>query len=183
LGENAEEATVASDDRDTFTAWASARQQALFRTAYLLTADRSRADDLTQSALIKVAARWARLRPGDPDAYARTCIVRDNISIWRRRRRELLVAAVPELAIADPSASTDRRLAVASALATLTARQRTVLVLRYYIDLTEQQTADELGISIGTVKAHAHQALIRLRSAAPELAEFVDRSNRPEAST
>jgi RNA polymerase sigma-70 factor (sigma-E family) len=173
---------VASDDKETFTAWASARQLALFRTAYLLTADRSRAEDLVQSALIKVAARWARLREGDPDAYARTCIVRDNISIWRHRRRELLVEAVPERASADVSASTDRRLAVASALATLSARQRTVLVLRYYMDLTEQQTADELGISRGTVKAHAHQALSRLRSAAPELAEFVDRSHRPEAS-
>jgi RNA polymerase sigma-70 factor (sigma-E family) len=174
---------VASDDRETFTAWASARQPALFRTAYLLTADRSRAEDLTQTALIKVASRWARLRDGDPDAYARTCIVRDNISTWRRRRHELLVAAVPERATGDASASVDRRLALASALATLAPRQRTVLVLRYYADLTEQQTAEALGLSVGTVKAHAHQALSKLRTAAPELAEFVDRSSRPEAST
>jgi DNA-directed RNA polymerase specialized sigma24 family protein len=57
------------------------------------------------------------------------------------------------------------------------------LVLRYYMDLTEQQTADLLGLSVGTVKAHAHQALRRLRSAAPDLAEFVERPTRPEAST
>jgi len=172
---------VAGDDRQTFTAWASARQRALFRTAYLLTADPSRAEDLVQSALFKVATRWPRLRDGDPDAYARTCMVRDNISTWRRRRREVLVAAAPEQAIGDPSASVDRRLALASALSTLSARQRTVLVLRYYADLTEQQTADALGLSIGTVKAHAHQALSRLRAAAPELSEFVDRSHNPEA--
>jgi RNA polymerase sigma-70 factor (sigma-E family) len=174
---------VASDDRETFTAWASARQHALFRTAYLLTADRSRAEDLVQTALIKVATRWPRLRDGDPDAYARTCMVRDNISTWRRRRRELLVADPPEQVVSDSSAHVDRRLAVASALATLSARQRTVLVLRYYMDLTEQQTADLLGLSVGTVKAHAHQALRRLRSAAPDLAEFVERPTRPEAST
>jgi RNA polymerase sigma-70 factor (sigma-E family) len=174
---------VASDDRETFTAWASARQQALFRTAYLLTADRSRAEDLVQIALMKVAARWARLRDGDPDAFARTCIVRDNISAWRRRRREVLVETAPDRATGDPMTAIDRRLALASALATLAPRQRTVLVLRYYADLTEQQTAETLGLSVGTVKAHAHQALHRLRSAAPELAEFVDRSHRPEAST
>jgi RNA polymerase sigma-70 factor (sigma-E family) len=174
---------VARDDKETFTAWASARQQALFRTAYLLTGDRPRAEDLVQAALIKVADRWQRLSQGDPDAYARTCIVRDNISTWRRRRRELLVAATPEQPVGDPSSSVDRRLVLASALATLSPRQRTVLVLRYYADLTEQQTADALGLAPGTVKAHAHQALKRLRSAAPELAEFVDRSNRPEGSS
>jgi RNA polymerase sigma-70 factor (sigma-E family) len=183
LGGNAEEATVASDDRETFTAWASARQLALFRTAYLLTADRSRAEDLVQTALVKVADRWARLRTGDPDAYARTCIVRDNISIWRHRRRELLVAVAPDQPTPDLSAAVDRRLALASALATLSPRQRSVLVLRYYVDLTEQQTAEALGLSVGTIKAHSHQALKKLRTAAPELAEFVDRSSRPEAST
>jgi RNA polymerase sigma-70 factor (sigma-E family) len=172
---------VAGDDRETFTAWASARQQVLFRTAYLLTADRSRAEDLVQNALMKVAGRWARLRDGDPEAYARTCIVRDNISAWRRRRHEVLVASPPEQRAGDPSGTVDRRLAVASALATLSARQRTVLVLRYFSDLTEQQTADQLGISRGAVKAHAHQALAKLRSAAPDLAEFVDRSHNPEA--
>ena len=174
---------MAIDDRETFTAWAAARQHALFRTAYLLTADRSRAEDLVQTALIKVATRWSRLREGDPDAYARTCMVRDNISTWRRHRRELLVADPPEQAVSDSSARVDRRLAVAQALATLCAGQRPVLVLRYYVDLTEQQTADLLGLSVGTVKAHAHQALHRLRSAAPDLAEFVERSTRPEAST
>jgi RNA polymerase sigma-70 factor (sigma-E family) len=174
---------VASDDKQTFTAWASARQQALFRTAYLLTGDRARAEDLVQNALIKVADRWQRLSHGDPEAYARTCIARDNISSWRRRRRELLVAATPEQAVGDPSSAVDRRLMLAAVLATLSPRQRSVLVLRYYADLTEQQTADALGLSPGTVKAHAHQALKRLRSAAAELAEPTDRSKRPEASS
>jgi RNA polymerase sigma-70 factor (sigma-E family) len=171
---------VGSDDRETFTAWASARQGALFRTAYLITANRAAAEDLVQAALMKVAARWTRLRDGDPDAYARTCIVRDNVSTWRKRRREVLVAATPDRTAADPTAVVDRRLALASALASLSVRQRAVLVLRFYDDLSTQQTADMLGISVGTVKAHTHRALQRLRTAIPDLA---DRPTRPEATS
>jgi RNA polymerase sigma-70 factor (sigma-E family) len=174
---------MAGDGREAFTAWASARQQSLFRTAYLITGDRQRAEDLVQDALVKVAARWSRLSSQDPDAYARTILVRDNISWWRRRRREVLVATLPDSGTHDAATAVDRRVLMASALATLSDRQRSVLVLRYYADLTERQTAEALGVSVGTVKAHAHHGLAKLRTAAPELAEFVDRSNRPEAST
>jgi RNA polymerase sigma-70 factor (sigma-E family) len=170
---------VASDDRDTFTAWATGRQLALFRVAYLLSGDRHRAEDLLQETLIKVAARWPRLRDGDPDAYARTILVRDNISWWRRRRRETLVAVAPERSSGGDFEAVDRRLIVAEALDRLTPRQRAVLVLRYYDDLTEQQTAAALGVSTGTVKAHAHHGLARLREAAPELAQFFDPTTRP----
>jgi RNA polymerase sigma-70 factor (sigma-E family) len=170
---------VASDDRDAFTAWAVGRQQALFRTAYLLSGDRHRAEDLLQETMLKVAARWSRLRDGDPDAYARTILVRDNISWWRRLRRETVVATPPDRPSGDTSDVSDRRIAVAKALDCLTPRQRAVLVLRYYDDLTEQQTAAALGVSLGTVKAHAHHGLARLREAAPELAQFLDRTTRP----
>lgn len=174
---------MANDDRETFTAWAAGRQQVLFRTAYLLSGDRHRAEDLLQETLLKVAARWPRLRDGDPDAYARTILVRDNISWWRRRRRETVVAAPPQQPAADTVDTIDRRLIVARALDRLTARQRAVLVLRYYDDLTESQTAAVLGVSRGTVKTHAHNALARLRDAAPELAEFLDHTTSPGTSS
>jgi RNA polymerase sigma-70 factor (sigma-E family) len=165
--------TVSDDDRETFTAWAVGRQQKLFRTAYLISGDRHRAEDLLQETLLKVAARWSRLRDEDPDAYARRVLVRDNISWWRRVRREIVVQAPPERPLPDHFDASDRRIVVASALACLTTRQRAVLVLRYYEDLTERQTATALGVSVGTVKAHAHHGLARLREAAPELAELI----------
>ena len=174
---------MASDDRDTFTAWAAGRQLALFRVAYLLSGDRHRAEDLLQDTLLKVAARWPRLRDGDPDAYARTILVRDNVSWWRRRRKETLVAVAPERSSGSDFDAVDRRLVVAAALDRLSPRQRAVLVLRYYDDLTEQQTAAALGVSTGTVKAHAHHGLARLRVAAPELAEYFSTPTRPGTPT
>ena len=172
---------MAGDDQETFTAWAAGRQLALFRTAYLLCGDRHRAEDLLQETLLKVAVRWSRLRDGDPDAYARTILVRDNISWWRRHRRETPVGRPPDRP-ADDLGAADRRIVVAAALECLTARQRAVLVLRYYEDLTERETASTLGVSIGTIKAHAHHGLARLRQSAPELSEFLDRTTRPGAS-
>jgi len=157
-------------DRDSFTQWATERQLALLRTAVLLTGDHHRAEDLVQEALTKVALRWRRLRDGHPDAYARQIIVRDNISWWRRHRAES-TAEVGE--IAAPETRPDRTLMLTEALARLTPRQRAVVVLRYYDDLTERDTAAALGVSVGTVKSQTHLALRRLREAAPELAELL----------
>jgi RNA polymerase sigma-70 factor (sigma-E family) len=154
-----------------FTRWARERQQALLRTAVLLTGDHHRAEDLVQDALTKVAVRWRRLRDENPDAYARQVIVRTNISWWRKHRREV-IAVVPERPA--PSSTTDRRLALDDALATLTPRQRATVVLRYYDDLTEAATAEVLGCSTGTVKSQTHAALARLRTAAPHLAELLE---------
>lgn len=130
-----------SDDEQSFTGWAAARQHALLRSAYLLTLDNGRAEDLVQEALVKVASRWGRLRDQQPEAYARQVIYRDNVSWWRRHRRELL-----------------------------TERQRAVLVMRYFDDLSEAETARLLGVAVGTVKSQTHTALRRLRECAPELA-------------
>ena len=77
-----------SNARESFTAWARARQGSLLRTATLLAGDPHRAEDLVQEALTKVALRWPALRDGSPEAYARRILVRDNISWWRRRRRD-----------------------------------------------------------------------------------------------
>ena len=162
----------ATSDADAFSAWAVHSQKRLLRTAVLLTGHQQRAEDLVQEALVKVALRWGRLREGYPEAYARQILVRDNISWWRKHRRELLVEP-PEGPPVDTSAATDRRLMLDRALAALTPRQRAVVVLRYYDDLTEQATADALGVAVGTVKSQTHLALRRLAEAAPELAELL----------
>lgn len=162
------------DAEESFTRWAGDRQLALLRTAVLLTGDHHRAEDLVQDALTKVAARWHRLRDGNPDAYARQVIVRTNVSWWRRNRREV-VADPPERASAvrlEPAV--DRRMALDRALAQLTPRQRATVVLRFYDDLSERATADVLGVSVGTVKSQTHLALRRMREVAPDLVELLE---------
>jgi RNA polymerase sigma-70 factor (sigma-E family) len=171
----------ATSDAEAFSAWAAHSQVRLLRTAVLLTGHQQRAEDLVQEALVKVALRWGRLRDGYPEAYARQILVRDNISWWRKHRREVLVEP-PEGPPVDTSAATDRRLMLDRALATLTPRQRAVVVLRYYDDLTEQATADTLGVAIGTVKSQTHLALRRLAEAAPELAELLGHEMGEEVS-
>ena len=161
-----------SEQEASFTRWASDRQLALMRTALLLTGDHHRSEDLVQDALAKVAARWSRLRDEAPEAYARQIIVRTNISWWRKQRREV-VADPGDRAVAAADPSVDRRMLLDHALARLTARQRSVVVLRYYDDLSERETADLLGVSVGTVKSTTHDALRRMRESSPELAELL----------
>ena len=160
-------------DEEAFRRWAGERQLALLRTALLLTGDHHRAEDLVQEALTKVALRWRRLAAGNPEGYARQIIVRDNISAWRKRRREVVVAEPTDVPGPDLAAGIDRRILLDQALSALTPRQRTVVVLRYYLDLTERDAADAMGVSVGTVKSQTHLALRRLREAAPELAELL----------
>jgi RNA polymerase sigma-70 factor (sigma-E family) len=146
------------------------------RTAYRLTGNQHDAEDLVQASLLKVVPHWARLA-GDPEAYVRRTLVTSNVSRWRRRRwREVTTDAVPDRATAH--AATDERLALQDALAELAPRQRAVVVLRYYEDLTERQTADALGIAVGTVKSQARDALARLRELLPgvEMTEHEGRS-------
>ena len=155
---------------EDFEDFVAARQQALLRTAYLLTGQRQDAEDLVQVALVKAVPHWHRLS-GDPEAYVRKILVRENVSRWRGRRwREVSVeeprdhesAGLDEVDVAG-------RVALRRALATLAPRQRAVIVLRYFEDRTEVETAALLGISVGTVKSQARDALARLRAAAPEL--------------
>lgn len=165
-----------SRDRDEFTRWARARQAHLLRAALLMSGDRARAEDLLQEALTEVAVRWRRLRDGNPDAYARTVIYHGHVSWWRRRRHEVLTAY--DVEPVQQHQPVDRGLAIRRALAALTPRQRAVVVLRYFEDLTERDAAEALGVSIGTVKSQTHLALLRLREAAPELAEFLHEESR-----
>jgi RNA polymerase sigma-70 factor (sigma-E family) len=156
-----------SDD-DSFEAYVRARLPALNRTAFLLTGGNPHdAEDLVQAALARVVVRWRSV--DDPDAYVRRALYHESVSRWRQLRArpaELLTAQPPERgASTDP----DTRLVVAAALRRLTARQRAVLVLRFYEDRTEVQAAEILGVGIGTVKSQTRHALQRLRQVAPDL--------------
>jgi RNA polymerase sigma-70 factor (sigma-E family) len=147
---------------DSFEAFVLARQAALLRTAFLLTGHAQDAEDLVQVALVKVVPHWRRIAD-DPEPYVRRVLVRENISRWRRRRwREVTTEHLPDVLAEAPDH--DDLLWVRAALTGLAPRQRAVVVLRYYEDRTEAETADLLGISVGTVKSHARDALARLRT-------------------
>jgi RNA polymerase sigma-70 factor (sigma-E family) len=161
-------------DEQEFTDWAAGVERQLLRSAYLLTNDLHRAQDLVQEALVKVALRWSRLRTGNPTAYARTIVARDNISWWRRGRRE--VVGDPRPPEAPSSSDPEAALVVRRALARLTPAQRAVLVLRHFDDLSERETAAILGVTVGTVKSQNAAALKRLRDGAPELLDLIGRT-------
>ncbi|MEU8379364.1 SigE family RNA polymerase sigma factor [Streptosporangium sp. NPDC048865] len=159
------------DRNDSFRGFVAGHQQALMRTAYLLTGDPHQAEDLLQSVLLKVLGRWSRLsRVEHPEAYARKALLNQYIS-WRRHRvmNELPTADPPDRPYSGED-STVVRLVMRQALMRLPPRQRAVIVLRYYEDRTERETAELLDCSIGTVKSQAHYALARLRELAPDLA-------------
>jgi RNA polymerase sigma-70 factor (sigma-E family) len=157
--------------REDFEAFVAARYAGLLRTAYLLTGDHHDAEDLLQQSLVKAVGAWKRIE-GDPEPYVRTILVRQNVSRWRRRRwRELPTESPPETLVSDEG--TDARLALHRALGVLAPRQRAVIVLRYYEDLTEAQTAEALGIAVGTVKSQTRDALRRLREEVPGLADML----------
>ena len=157
------------DEREDFEAFVAARYDALLRTAYLLTGDHHDAEDLLQQTLVKAVGAWSRIT-GDPEPYVRTILVRQNVSRWRRRRwREVSTDVPRDTPVTHDGA--EERLVLHRALGVLAPRQRAVIVLRYYEDLTEVQTAAALGISVGTVKSQARDALRRLRAIVPGLAE------------
>jgi len=154
--------------REDFETYVAARYDALLRTAYLLTGHHHDAEDLLQQALVKAVGAWGRM--DEPDAYVRTVLVRTNISRWRRRRwREVSTDLPRDVGVTDDGA--EDRLVLQRALGVLAPRQRAVIVLRYYEDLTEVQTAAALGIAVGTVKSQARDALRRLREVVPGLTE------------
>jgi RNA polymerase sigma-70 factor (sigma-E family) len=159
---------VVVDDEERypgFRAFVAARSSALARTAFLLTGDAQAAEDLLQEALARVAGRWRRVvAGGDPEPYVRRVIYTVHVSRWRKHRGREWSGAVPDGPVGPDLAELSAgRLTVRSALDDLTPKQRAVIVLRFYEDLTERQAADVLGVSISTVKAQTVDALIRLR--------------------
>jgi RNA polymerase sigma-70 factor (sigma-E family) len=152
---------------DTFDAYVAAAWQRLLRSAWLLTHDWYLAEDLLQTALLKVAPKWHTIADGAPDAYVRKTLATTYLSWWRRRwRGEVPTARPPERAGAgeDPMDAVGVRTALTQALATLPKQQRAVLMLRYHADLTESATAAALGISVGAVKSHSSRAIAALRA-------------------
>ena len=159
---------MADDGQEAFAAFVAARQGALLRAATLVSGDPHLAQGLLQDALVKLARVWRRVGSDHPEAYVRRVLYRDLVS-WRRRHRRESLGTVVEVPSADASAAVDERMALRTALAQLTVKQRAVLVLRFYEDLSEQQAADLLGVTVGTVKSQTHAALTRLRTRMPEL--------------
>jgi RNA polymerase sigma-70 factor (sigma-E family) len=137
----------------------------LLRSAWLLTGDWHRAEDLVQTVLARAYGRWSRIRAGTPDAYLRAMLATTYLSWWRRKwRGEIPYGELPEQPGQDRNHDVELRHSVGAALARLPDRQRAVLMLRYHGDLTEAATADALGISVGTVKSYTARALATLRA-------------------
>jgi RNA polymerase sigma-70 factor (sigma-E family) len=136
----------------------------VFRTVYLLTGDYHRAEDVVQTTFMRLYQRWGRVSAmRDPGAYARKVAVNELWS-WRRRRssREVPSFQPVDLVLPGPADRISDHEAVWSAVLSLPARQRAVIVLRFYEDLTEAQTAEILGMAMGTVKSHSHSGCQRL---------------------
>ena len=166
--------------RADFEQFVTASSDALLRTAYLVVWDPVEAEDLVQECLLSVARRWPRVRRMDhPHAYARRVLINlalDGAKRRTRSRRELVgdeavtLAAVPDESSARRMNAVGVRAELVAGLATLPPRQRAVLVLRYFEDLSEAQVAELLGCSVGTVKSTASRGLTRLQAAlSPEV--------------
>ena len=153
-------------DSAAFAEFARGRSHALFRVAYLMVGDHGLAEDLLQEALTKTYVAWPRLRdPSKAEAYTRKAITTTAISWWRRKawHGERPRGDLPELA-ANPGHDPTERDWLWQELQSLAPRQRAAIVLRYYEDLTEAQTAEALGVSVGTVKSQVSDGLKRLRA-------------------
>ena len=145
-----------------FDAFVGARSRQLLRTAYLLTHDHALAEDLVQTALAKAWFAWDRIEADDPEPYVRKVMVNTYASWWRRRwNGEQSTAEVPD--VGEAVGGAEERTDLWRALRRLPKRQRAVIVLRFYEDLTEVETARVLDCTVGTVKRHSSRALAKLR--------------------
>ncbi|MFE6333352.1 SigE family RNA polymerase sigma factor [Streptomyces sp. NPDC057806] len=176
------ERTLARDEE--FRSFVTGRWPRLMRTAFLLTGEQHAAEDLVQSTLEQVYVAWRRVGSADePDAYVRRVMINSHARKHRRRLKEFLapkddsglVREIPDTG--DRIAQADDRNALLTALAQLPPRQREAVVLRYWEDLTETQTAQAMGCSVGAVKSNAAKGIAKLR-AIPGLAETVTHGGR-----
>ena len=164
-----------------FTSYMEARKASLLRTAYLLTGDRHSAEDLVQVSLAKLYLAWDRVKDrGSIDGYVRRIMVNENNSLWRRgwKRREHATDELPEPTPHLDEHDDGRSGALWDLVQTLPKKARAVVVLRYYEQLSEAETAEVLGISVGTVKSQASRALAALRERAPELHPRINEEER-----
>jgi RNA polymerase sigma-70 factor (sigma-E family) len=149
------------------------RTHALLRSAYLLTGDQHLAEDLVQEALARTHRAWLRLeRAEHAEAYARKVMYHAQVSLWRRPRvAEVLPGELDPAAATshDPAEAAVQRLTLRRALLALSAKQRAVIVLRFFEDRTEAEAAQLLGVSVSTVKTQTGRALERLRTLVPDI--------------
>lgn len=151
---------------EDFREFVAARQRGLLRTAWLLTGDWTAAEDLVQTALMRAWPHWRRLAgQGAAERYVRRIMVNSFNSGWRRRwRRETPTSDLPHGHAPDAYGAVDLRQSLAAAVRALPPRQRAVVALRFFDDLTEAQIADVMGVAVGTVKSQTSKALASLRT-------------------
>lgn len=150
---------------EEFSDFMARSSRLLTHTAWLLCGDRYRAEELAQQALVKTYVAWPRARATDPFSYARRVLVNTRIDSWRKHRRERLTAPhdLPETGASSQEEAHVDRDRLVRALSRLSEQRRRVVVLRYLIDLTERQVAEDLGISVGAVKSAAARGLAQMR--------------------
>jgi RNA polymerase sigma-70 factor (sigma-E family) len=156
-----------SADRDAeYSEFVLTRQRQLRRMAFLVCGDWHLAEDVLQTALIKLYAAWARLhRDGREEAYVRQIIVRTNIDEHRRPRRREVLGLPPEIGHASAGTPYEERSELFAALQDLPPMLRKTVVLRHWLGLSVEETAAELGIATGTVKAYSSRAIEKLKAA------------------
>jgi RNA polymerase sigma-70 factor (sigma-E family) len=155
---------MGAESDDEFRDFMQGRWSAMVRLAYTLTGDQGHAEDIAQAAFSSAYAAWGRVRrAGDPDAYVRAIVIHENSKRFRKQRvREDLRAVVPERGTGADDSLADRA-ALHDALSRLGPRQRAVIVLRFWLDMSEAATAQALNCSVGTVKSQTSRALATLR--------------------
>ncbi len=169
-----------SRDRADFADLVAARSPALHRAAYLMVGDVALAQDLVQEALTKTYVAWPRLRdPANAEAYARKAITTTAISWFRRKSwgSERVVESLPEHGGGDHAEQVSQQSTLWSALLELPVRQRAAIVLRYYEDLTEAQTAEVMGCALGTVKSQVSAGMAKLRQRLGDDADLLPRDS------
>jgi RNA polymerase sigma-70 factor (sigma-E family) len=175
---------VRADDKDAeFESYMAARQPSLLRTAYLLTGDAHTAEDLVQMALAKLYLSWDRVQQRElVDGYVRRILVNEHNSLWRRawRRREVATGYLPEQASPEHEPDDGRSAALWDFVQTLPRKQRAAIVLRYYEQLSEAETAEILGVSVGTVKSQTSRAMASLRARIGDIPELAPETPEEE---
>ena len=154
-------------DREEFDAFVLGAWPRLFRTAYALTGNRHDAEDILQNAFAKAYANWRKVRRADsPEAYVHRIVANETITAWRRRWRQVEYStdSPPDTSTPGHAEAVSNRSTMWKAIQSLPPRQRAVVVLRYYEDLSEMEIANVLGIAPGTVKSQASHALNAMRA-------------------
>ncbi len=154
---------------EEFVEFARASWRRLLHAAYLLTGDRHQAEDAAQTALVRTYATWSKVRNRDAYSYARTILANHVTDRWRRPIREYATEDMPDTPVhRDVADDVARRRWLTDALAGLNPKERAVIVLRHYFDVTEADVARELDMPLGTVKSLNARGLAKLRvSVAP----------------